>query len=216
MNVYWESIHQNLRSILSYLGQQSYIKRFYLAGGTALALQLGHRKSVDLDFFSENDEVGKTTRTQIIKSFLKDPFQGQVIEDVDGNLLLSVNQTEVGFFGYGYPLIEPLHEMNTIPMAGIIDIGLMKLDALTSRGSRKDFYDLFWIAREVPIGDLLEFGNRKYPFMRDFPLIVIEHMVNFENADRDVQPVLFKHTPWEEVREFFINQVKELGSKWFF
>ena len=79
-------------------------QRFYLAGGTALALRLGHRRSVNLDFFSETDEVTRRTRHEIIRSLI--PLGVHVLEDVDGNLLTIVSGMRVGFFSYGYRLLE--------------------------------------------------------------------------------------------------------------
>jgi hypothetical protein len=97
----------------------------------------------------------------------------------------------------------------------LTDIGLMKCDALITRGSRKDFYDLFYIAKSIPLADLLQPGSKKYLQFRDFPLMVLESMTLFENADRDFQPLLFKSVPWEEVKNFFIEQAKNLSKIWF-
>ena len=75
----------------------------------------------------------------------------QVIENVDGNLLLLVDRLHVGFFSYGYPLLEPVQMVESIGLASLLDIGLMKLDAVIWRGSRKDFYDLYIISRQIPL-----------------------------------------------------------------
>jgi hypothetical protein len=99
--------------------------------------------------------------------------------------------------------------------ASLLDIGLMKCDALISRGSRKDFYDLFFILKEIPLEDLLKLGEQKYPLFRDFPLMVLESLTLFDNADRDVQPELFDNIPWDQVKQFFIEQANLLSSRWF-
>lgn len=214
--IHWDAVSKEMRELLEFLGSMSFLKRFYLAGGTALALQLGHRISVDLDFFAEKDEVHSKTRQEIVHAVGSAGFLVDIIENVDGNLLLMINQTRVGFFGYGYPLLEPIFDLDGCPLAGLADIGLMKLDAVISRGSRKDFYDLFEIAKHFPLSELLELGDQKYPNMRDFPMMAVESMIFFENADRDVQPLLLKETSWDQVREYFIDQVKTLGKQWFF
>lgn len=97
----------------------------------------------------------------------------------------------------------------------LTDIGLMKCDALITRGSRKDFYDLFHIAESIPLAELLQLGSKKYPQFRDFPLMVLESMTLFDNADRDFQPLLFKSVLWEEVKSFFTQQAKILAKIWF-
>jgi predicted nucleotidyltransferase component of viral defense system len=202
-----------MREVLRFIGQCAFARRFYLAGGTALALRLGHRRSVDLDFFSETDEVTWRTRYEIVQALA--PLEVQVLENVDGNLLTQVSGMHVGFFSYGYRLLEPSDSVENVALASLVDIGLMKLDALAGRGSRKDFYDVYAIAQEMPLADLLSRAEAKYPHARNFELMTIESMVLFENADRDLQPDLLIDTPWPEVRRFSIAQARTLGERWF-
>ena len=202
-----------MRDVLRFIGGCPFARRFYLAGGTALALRLGHRRSVDLDFFSEQDEVAETTRREIRLALTA--LEPLTLEDTEGNLLLEVRGLHIGFFGYGYPLMAPADTVEGVAIAGIADIGLMKLDALISRGSRKDFYDLYVIAQRTPLAELLSLGPGKYAHARDFELMAVESLVLFENADRDIQPELFVDLPWEEVKEFFVAEAKALGLTWF-
>jgi len=202
-----------MHQILVSIGTADYSSRFYLAGGTALALQLGHRLSIDLDFFSETDEVLEKTRQEIIKHLTKNPLQ--VLEKTDGNLLLMVENTRVGFFGYGYPLTKPVIIVEGTRLAALEDIGLMKLDAVISRGARKDFYDLFYITQEIPLNALFELAKVKFSVVRDFGMIALEHMVLFDNADRDIQPILRDSLPWDSIKQFFLQQAEQLEKKWF-
>ncbi|MFQ5436433.1 MAG: nucleotidyl transferase AbiEii/AbiGii toxin family protein, partial [Anaerolineae bacterium] len=173
--IHWETITSQMHDLLKFIGQQSFARRFYLAGGTALALRLGHRRSIDLDFFSATDDILRQTRQEILKALA--PLSPQTMEDVDGNLLLLASGLSVGFFGYGYPLLEATGEVENVAVASIIDIGLMKLDALISRGSRKDFYDLHQIAQQISLSELLALGKKKYPYARDFELMAVESLV---------------------------------------
>ena len=209
----WEAVTPPMRELLRFIGQSTFAGRFYLAGGTALALRLGHRRSVDLDFFSETDEITRKTRREILRALA--PLAPDALENSEGNLLLRVRGLHAGFFGYGYPLIAPTDTVEGVAVAGIMDIGLMKLDALISRGSRKDFYDLYAIAQQVPLAELLSLGPSKYPHARDFELMAVESLVLFENADRDVQPELLVDAPWERVRRFFLTEAQALGQEWF-
>ncbi|MEK7786770.1 MAG: nucleotidyl transferase AbiEii/AbiGii toxin family protein [Chloroflexota bacterium] len=202
-----------MRDILRFIGERPFAARFYLAGGTALALRLGHRRSIDLDFFSGSDEVTRKTRQEILQALL--PLAPQALEDADGNLLLRVVNIHVGFFGYGYSLLAPTESVEGVEVASTIDVGLMKLDALISRGSRKDFYDLYVVAQQTPLPELLALAQKKYPYARDFELMAIESLVQFENADRDLQPELLISLPWEQIRQFFIEQAQTLGRSWF-
>ena len=210
---HWETVTTEMRELLKWAGQQDFISPFYLAGGTALALQMGHRKSVDLDFFSQTDEVHERTRQRIISAAAE--RDGQVIENVDGNLVLLVDDVRVGFFSYGYKLLEPFEDLENVNAASMLDIGLMKLDAVIGRGSRKDFFDLYVIAEQYPLEELLQAGARKYPTSRDFALMAVESFILFENAERDVQPELMIDVTWDEVRGYFSEQAQLLGKKWF-
>ncbi|MFQ5340471.1 MAG: nucleotidyl transferase AbiEii/AbiGii toxin family protein [Anaerolineae bacterium] len=211
--VYWEAITPQMRDLLRFIGQQPFAQRFYLAGGTALALRLGHRRSVDLDFFSTTDRVMRETRLEILHALA--PHSPQALEDVDGNLLLQVPDLHVGFFSYSYSLLEPTDSVEGVVVASIVDVGLMKLDALITRGSRKDFYDLYAIAQEISVPDLLAVAGNKYPYVRDFELMAIESLVLFDNADRDVQPDLLIDLPWEQVRQSFVDLARDFGESWF-
>ena len=121
--IHWEGVTPQMRELLRFIGQQTFAERFFLAGGTALALRLGHRYSIDLDFFSATDEVLQVTRQKIVHGL--SPFSPQVLEDVDGNLLLSASGLHVGFFGYGYILLEATNSVEGVALASVVDIGLM-------------------------------------------------------------------------------------------
>ncbi len=202
-----------MRETLRFIGTCDFASRFYLAGGTALALRLGHRRSVDLDFFSNTDEVGQETRREILDTL--SPLHPQALEDTTGNLLLVLRDMHVGFFSYSYALLASTDNVEGVAIAGMVDIGLMKLDALISRGSRKDFYDLYFILQHIALTDLLRLGRTKYPYAHDFELMAMESLVLFDNADRDLPPQLLKAVPWEQVKQFFMAQAQALGQDWF-
>ncbi len=202
-----------MREVLHFIGKSSFASRFYLAGGTALTLRLGHRVSVDFDFFSETDEIGQRTRHEIMSALA--PLQPQTLEEVEGNLLLVVKGMHVGFFGYSYPLLVPTESVEGVALAGTVDIALMKLDALISRGGRKDFYDLYFILQQMPLAELLRLGRTKYPYAHDFELMAVESLVWFDNANRDLSPKLLVDVSWEQVKQFFVAEAQNLGQNWF-
>jgi hypothetical protein len=209
---HWETVTPVIRELLDFVGQQAFSERFYLAGGTALALQLGHRRSVDLDFFSESDEVTPTTQTEILAHLA--PLQPAVVERAWGHFLLVIRQTQVGFFGYGYPLLRPTQQVAGLAVANPIDIGMMKLDALISRAARKDFFDLYFVTRTIPLDDLLAYGEQKYRHARDFEVEAVRSLAFFANADRDITPDLIEEVSWETVKSFFGAEAKRLGERW--
>lgn len=158
------------------------------------------------------DEIGQQTRREILDAL--SPLHPQALEAVEGNLLLMIHDMHVGFFGYSYPLLAPTDSVEGVAIAGVVDIGLMKLDALISRGSRKDFYDLYFILQQVPLDELLILGRTKYPYARDFELMAIESLVWFDNADHDVQPHLFTDLAWDQVKQFFIAEAQSFSQEW--
>jgi hypothetical protein len=210
--IHWEAVTPQVHDLMRLIGRQPFAARFYLAGGTALALRVGHRRSIDLDFFSTLDEVLEGTRHEILDAL--SPSAPLSLEEVDGNLLLRVLDLHVGFFSYSYSLIGPTDSVEGVEVASLTDVGLMKLDALIGRGSRKDFYDVYTIAHCIPIPNLLALTEIKYPRARDFQLMAAESMVSFENADEDLQPDLLIDVPWEQVKRFFIAQARSLGEMW--
>ncbi len=212
-NPHWNMITPGMRRLLIHIGQQQFSRRFYLAGGTAISLQIGHRRSIDLDFFSSTDGLDDKSRNEIVVGL--SPFSPQIIESVGGNLLIMVDNIRTGFFSYGYPLIEESVQCENVSLASLIDLGLMKCDALISRGIRKNFYDLFYIAQSVTFEQLLLLSQKKYNQFRDFPLLVLESMTLFENTDRDIQPELVEDISWEQVRLFFVQQAELLSNRWF-
>ncbi|MBN1583851.1 MAG: nucleotidyl transferase AbiEii/AbiGii toxin family protein [Anaerolineae bacterium] len=214
--LHWETITPLMRQVMTTLGQSDLAGRFYLAGGTALALQLGHRRSIDLNMFSATAEVRPETHRQALNVLRS--FQPDIVEQEWGNLLLVIETAaeslHVGFFGYGYRLLEPTVPADGLPLAGLIDIGLMKLDALASRASRKDFYDLYALAQRIPLRDLFAQAPAKYPNVRDFEAMVVRYMAYFDRADQEAEPILFDKIGWEEVKAFFRDQARQIGRAW--
>jgi len=211
-DLYWETVTSQMREVLRAVGESELCPRFYLAGGTGLALQLGHRRSVDLDFFSETDEVRPEMHRHALHVLAG--FQPSVVEQAWGNLLLVVENLHVGFFGYGYPLVAPPSRAEGVPLASVTDIGLMKLDALATRASRKDFYDVYAVAQRVPLRDLLDLAPTKYPMVRDFEARVVRYMAYFDRAEQEEPPPLLEAVAWSTVKAFFREQAVVLGKKW--
>jgi predicted nucleotidyltransferase component of viral defense system len=210
---HWETVTPQLRDVLQLVSRQVFAEHFYLAGGTALALQIGHRPSVDLDFFSERDELFDASRHAIIAA-LEQRAAVEVREDVIGNLLLKVNQLSVGFFSYGYPLLEAVSAAGLLRLASVADIGLMKMDALMMRGARKDFVDLYCLTQTVSFDRLLELRPRKYPRSSNFEIMLLEALTNFDNAERDVMPRLSVALDWERIKSSFEAEARRLATKW--
>lgn len=210
-DLHWKTITPAMRQVMNSFGASDIGQKFYLAGGTALALQLGHRLSVDLDFFSPTEDVSMITAA-LQRSLAS--FSPIIADSAWGNLVLVANQVRVGFYGYGYDLLVPLVTADNTRLASVTDIALMKMDALLARANRKDFHDLYAICQRMPLKTLLELAPRKYPSMRDFEAQVVRHMVYFERADQETPVPLIEDVPWETVKAWFREQAVSLGRSW--
>ena len=112
-------------------------------------------------------------------------------------------------------MLAPTDLVSGIQVAGILDIGLMKLDAIAGRGMRKDFYDLYFIASHISLDELFGRSSDKYPQSRAFGMRVLTALVDFDIADQQDEPITLLPVEWEQVKAFFADQARRLGQKWF-
>lgn len=209
--IFWNTITEDMRLVLTEFSQSAISKHFYLAGGTALSLQLGHRLSADLDFFSPSEDI-PTIRPVLENSLSR--LTSILADSSWGNLVFRVKNVRVGFYGYGFPLVAPFVKFDSVRLASIQDIALMKLDAMLSRAARKDFYDLYFICQEISLKQIFGKATQKYPQVRDFEVQTTKRMVFFENAEDESDPLFLKNVSWQTVKEYFIQQAKEIEQSW--
>jgi len=181
---------------------------FILAGGTALALQLGHRLSVDLDFFT-----ARPFSTEGIFSELRHlGLNPVVLEESAGSLTVTLNKAKVSMFHYPYPFTGKEKEIKGIPVAGIIDIASMKVIAISQRGARRDFVDLYFVLQEIPFRKVAENMIERFGRERINPVHIGKSLVFFNDADSDPDPrYTSKERPgWEDVKIFFAKNVQQM------
>jgi len=197
-----QTVKPNTLELLKSLMQKEYLNSFVLVGGTALALQMGNRESIDLDLFSTTD----FSSSEILSSLLFD-YQIVVNNQHTQTLISTINQVKVDFIKFHYPFIRPFVILENIRMASIEDIAAMKLDAITGRGSKKDFYDLFFLLQHYSITDLFSFYSEKYPHQTTFH--VIRSLSYFEDAEIQPNPLVFDKTiTWEVVKQKIISTIQ--------
>jgi hypothetical protein len=177
---------------------------FYLGGGTAVALHLGHRLSRDLDFFSPQDFL-----PEAILARLPSEESPQILGSSRGTLHLLVGGIRLGFLHYPYALLEPLVSWRGTSIASLLDLGLMKLSAVAGRGTKRDFYDLYFICQEIPLPTLVSRLEDKFgPGINRYQ--VLKSLTFFADAEDDPEPVLLKKTEWNQVKEFFARETPKL------
>ena len=173
-----------------------------LAGGTGLALQLGHRVSEDFDFFRV-DSFPPHGLHEVLRSV----GEVETLQEDDRTLTVMVLQTKVSFFSVPDPFLFPAQPFSFFQLAGISDIALMKLAAISGRGSRKDFIDLYTILRAG--SSLQEFFQRlgdKYGEGRVNSYHVLKSLTYFEDAEREPMPRMLEPFDWKECKSFFVRE----------
>ena len=194
------------KKALEKIGESKIFADFYMAGGTALALQLKHRQSIDLDWFSQ-----KPIETRKVIELLSKLGNLSVQYESEDTLHMILDEVKISVFYYPYNLIKPfVLYAEGVFLANEIDIACMKLQAISSRGSKKDFIDLFFLLKKYQIHELLDFFNEKYAKIKYNHLHLLKSLVFFDDADCEPMPIMLINISWEEIKEFIIKAVKNL------
>jgi len=205
-------LSKNAKKSLGLLGQSVLLDSAYLAGGTALALQLNHRYSYDFDFFTP-----KKFDERILIQRITELFSNFKLERKNrGTILGYFGETRFSLFFYKYPLLFKSHKFLNINVADIKDIAAMKIAAVADRGTKRDFIDLYFIFNEAKIITLeesLKLYDKKFKALPQNKIHIFKSLVYFEDADRDKSPKMIKLVSWSKVKEFFINEQKRLAKK---
>lgn len=207
MSLHWEATPGGMQNVLRSISTALCETDFYLAGGTALALLEGHRVSVDLDLFSPSFGDPEAVLVTLEAAHL----EAMTTSISPKTLYLQVQETTVSLFGYSYPLVASLlrPDNSLLPLASREDIVAMKLAAIASRGSRKDFIDLWLlVTRYWPLSDCLELYRKKFA-ARDIGHVV-RSLTYFDDADEEPPLRLLIDVDWEEIKLDLVGRVKEL------
>ena len=210
----WNALTTETQALYIRLSKLPVISEFYLAGGTGLAIQIGHRFSVDLDFFGDSpDAVGAEHRKTIIDE-LKDDPNLSVVWDIDGTFVANWKSVGVSFFRLEpHPLILKPEIIGGINVAQIEEIGAMKLGAILSRGTRKDYIDLYFILQHKPIERLFEVSAKKYPFNSAFSTFAIRALDFFEDVEAKPMPEMIYPVKWERVKSSLEKTALDVGRQ---
>lgn len=201
--LHFETISPDTLTLLKKIQSLNEFKNTRLVGGTALALQLGHRKSIDLDFFGKF-ETSLEELTVILSEF------STVIPVSSSRMIriLVVNGVKVDIVSYPYDWIDnPLYAEGVV-LAGVKDIAAMKLSAITNRGTKKDFFDYYFLLKQYPLEGLIEFYRQKYTDAQLFTSI--KSLTYFEDAESDPMPDMIVPVDWDEVKSTIRNEVAKL------
>jgi len=202
------------RALVAPLGGRSWAADFYLAGSAALALHLGHRSVRDLDLMSATHRLAPADRRDLLADLLALEPATRVETARDGYLFVRMpGEAAVRLFWYPYPLVEPLDEVAGLAVASLVDLGLMKLGAVISRGTRRDFVDLYLICRNLPLDLLLERAEEKFGHVGDFPLQAWKALADLSEAESEPMPGLAEPLDWSAVSGWARGEAARAGRR---
>ncbi len=198
-----ETIESNTLELLRKLQSLYIFKNSRLVGGTALALQLGHRKSVDLDLFGTIEITPEEIQEVCRKA-------GELeISKVSRNInIFWIDGIKVDCVNYPYGWLDECRVLDGIRLASVNDIAAMKISAIINRGTKKDFIDLYFLLQEMSLNHILDLYDQKYPDGSRF--IAIKSLTYFEDAESDPMPFMFNDITWDNVKASIITEVRKL------
>lgn len=203
--LFTETIDPVTLAVLNNLMAHQSTKNFVLVGGTALALQVGHRKSIDLDLFT----IDVFNPDQLLAALSTD-FMPIVLQKSALSLICTIEGIKIDFIHFRYPFIRPIRQENGIRLLSIEDIAPMKLDAISGRGSKKDFYDVYFLLKQFTLEKMFSLYMEKYPHQTTFH--VLRSLAYFEDAEKDPDPIVFDTSiTWPVVKSKIAEVIRNFG-----
>ncbi len=201
-----ETIDARAFTILKRIQALEDLKDFYLVGGTALALQRGHRKSVDLDLFSKEEFDNK----KIIKIFEREFGDLFIYEggQHDFSIFCFIEDVKVDLIKYSHPIISEPVVTEDIRMYSMKDIAAMKVQAIYGRAVKKDFWDMAELLEVFCLKEIIDFHSEKFP-SNQILLSVPQALIYFEEAEDSEEPVSLKGQNWLQIKKGITKKVNE-------
>lgn len=195
------TIEPHTLELLRALMQEAALSELRLVGGTALALQYGHRSSIDLDLFGKIDIDGYELQSILSKyGVLKVENETKIIHQY------YIDNIKVDVVNYPFEWISPIIEEDGIRLASPVDIAAMKVNAIEGRGTKKDFIDMYMLLQHYSLKEIIAFYQQKYPNYSIFR--ALRSLTYFEDAEDQFMPRMFIEDTWENMKLYITNQVK--------
>jgi nucleotidyltransferase AbiEii toxin of type IV toxin-antitoxin system len=191
----YKTIDPKALELLKKLQNLSAFSDLRLVGGTSLALQIGHRKSIDLDLFGNLDADEFT-----VSKKLNDLGSVSVLKKSENINIYSIDGIKVDIVNYPYPWLQKVIVEDNLRLADARDIAAMKLSAITNRGTKKDFIDLFFLLKEFTLSRILGFYSRKYHDGSEF--LVLKSLSYFDDAEKEESPNMLIDIDWNEIKKY--------------
>ena len=205
--LHYEAVEPGTLGLLKNLMGFKPLNSFLLVGGTALALQLGHRKSEDIDLFTSQEFDEDILLNMIQEQF---GFQVNLNKKSVRTLNLMIDCVKTDLIRYNYPLIDEVIIEDGIRMMGKKDIAAMKISAISSRGEKKDFYDLYFLLHDFTLQQILDFYQKKFSVSNVFH--VIKSLDYFADADASKDVEMLDKIDWKVVKRFIAERKNEFAK----
>src|SRR5665213_3885826 len=201
-----ETVDPNTFSILKQLMEMPELKDFSLVGGTALSLLYGHRKSVDLDLFSNLSFENQDVILALQKKF-KDSFVNRSTNPRFG-IFCFIDDVKIDIIRHPHPLIRPQQHLENMRLYSIEDIIAMKVQAILGRGKKKDFWDVAELLNHYTIADFIRFHKEKFA-SQNLLITVPQAITYFADAEESEDPISLKNQDWKGIQRFINQKVSE-------
>jgi hypothetical protein len=204
--VFTKVLSKDAKATLALLGKAGLLSRAYLAGGTVAALQLGHRESLDLDFFTPEE-----FENAVVIKDLRRISQFEEWDSTYGCLAGMFNGIKLTLFLCQHKILFPFKSLYGLKVLDIREVAAMKLAAITTRTTKRDFVDFYFICKKVmPLRKVLAIYNRKYGDLKEHKLSLYKSLVYFDDVESEEMPKMLKPCDWKQVKRFFEKEVKGL------
>lgn len=198
--LYLETVESSTLELLKKLQRLPVLEQTRLVGGTALALQLGHRKSIDLDFFGTVDCEAEYLRESIagIASLT-------ILKESPHIHIYIVDGIKVDIVNYKYPWLDDVVLEQGLRLASVSDIAAMKITAIIGRGTKKDFIDIAFLLHHFSLEEILHFYAAKYN--DSFVFMAMKSLAYFDDAEADPMPDMFVNQSWQQVKAYILSKI---------
>lgn len=191
--LHFETIAPPTLELLKKLQHIRELNHTLLVGGTALALQFGHRKSIDIDLFGNIPDLID------IPQYLDSTGKVTLLKQSKHIHSYTINSVKVDIVNYPYPWISEPIMIDGTRIAGLKDICAMKLAAITGRGSKKDFIDIYFLLQHFTLNEMLSFYSQKYVDGSTF--LVLKSLAYFDDAEIDPDPSMLIKVDWDTIKQ---------------
>lgn len=198
--LYLETVESSTLELLKKLQRLPVLEQTRLVGGTALALQLGHRKSIDLDFFGTVD-----CEAEYLRESIAGMASLTILKESPHIHIYIVDGIKVDIVNYKYPWLDDVVLEQGLRLASVSDIAAMKITAIIGRGTKKDFIDIAFLLHHFSLEEILHFYAAKYNDSSVF--MAMKSLAYFDDAEADPMPDMFVNQSWQQLKAYILSKI---------